>query len=302
VNSMATKGLGRAPRNSAWRLAIVLLAANVSGEASPASSNTTAPAPLTLGPGARYVSMGSSFAAGPGVSNPADTSADRCRRSIDNYAHQFARRRQLALVDVACSGATTAHVLGRWNELAPQIAAVTPDTALVTVTVGGNDVGLVRSLMAYSCAAQPMPPLETPGGTCPSPALPHESDWRALEASLDGIASAVRSRAPGARLVFVQYTQMLPARGSCPVIPIRPADVAVLKGVQHRLALVTARVAWRWHAAIVDPRETGVPHDPCAAIPWANGFPVTGGPAFFPFHPNLAGMTAIAARLDRIVH
>lgn len=49
----------------------------------------------------------------------------------------------LNLVDVSCGGATTAHILGAWSELAPQIDAVTSDTKLVTVTIGGNDLNYV---------------------------------------------------------------------------------------------------------------------------------------------------------------
>jgi hypothetical protein len=69
--------------------------------------------------------MGSSFAAGPGITTGADATPSRCSRSRDNYANQLARKRGLDLVDVSCSGATTAHVLGSWNELAPQIDSVT---------------------------------------------------------------------------------------------------------------------------------------------------------------------------------
>ncbi|GGC13951.1 hypothetical protein GCM10011494_35940 [Novosphingobium endophyticum] len=36
-------------------------------------------------------------------------------------------------------GATTAHILGPWNELPAQIDALTDDTALVTVTIGVAD-------------------------------------------------------------------------------------------------------------------------------------------------------------------
>ena len=74
--------------------------------------------------GARYVALGSSYAAGPGVTHAADARDPRCTRSNDNYAHQIARRLKLELVDVSCSGATTRHVLQGWRELPPQVAAL----------------------------------------------------------------------------------------------------------------------------------------------------------------------------------
>ena len=284
------------PLTGRWWLALPLALAGVpSGLAAQDVGLAQAPA------GPRYVSMGSSFAAGPGVTVSADVPANRCARSADNYARQLARRRHYVLVDVACSGATTAHVLGPWDEFAPQIETVTPDTALVTVTIGGNDVSFVRNLIAYACPTGPQPPVGAPGGKCPSVLVPSEADWRGLGAALDQIAGQVRRRAPRAQLVVVQYTQMVPARGSCAAVPIGPAGLATARAIQDRLRNVTARVARKWRAGIVDPSEPGAAHDPCSAVPWASGFPTGKGPPFVPFHPNLSGMTAIADRLDRIV-
>src|ERR1700712_2315990 len=78
-----------------------------------------------IAPGARYVAMGSSFAAGPGV-DPVEQPPPTCGRSTRNYAHHFAGRRSLMLVDVSCGGATTAHVLGPWQDIPPQIDSITP--------------------------------------------------------------------------------------------------------------------------------------------------------------------------------
>jgi hypothetical protein len=62
--------------------------------------------------GAAYVAMGSSYAAGPGIGQSADTPPNRCARSATNAAHIFAQKVGLELKDVSCSGATTAHILG----------------------------------------------------------------------------------------------------------------------------------------------------------------------------------------------
>ncbi len=250
--------------------------------------------------GPRYVSMGSSFAAGPGVTVSADTPANRCSRSADNYAHQLARKRRYLLVDVACSGATTAHVLGPWDELAPQIEALTPDTALVTLTIGGNDVSFVRDLIALACGTGPAP-VGAPGGKCPTVAQPTEADWSALATALDRIGRQVRQRAPHARLVFVQYLQMTPARNGCPAVPIDRKGLAMLRMIQDRLTTETKRAARKWRASLVDAHEAGTSHDPCSKKPWVTGFPTPNGPSFVPFHPNRDGMTAIANRLHRIL-
>jgi lysophospholipase L1-like esterase len=172
-----------------------------------AASAQPAPPPA----GAKYVAMGSSFAAGPGVSTPADDPPGRCARSKDNYAHQLARRRGLALVDVSCSGATTAHLLGPWNELKPQLDAVDAQTRLVTVTIGGNDVRLTGGQGAGACHTAALPDARC----ADPPAPPNAAEWADLEAHLGQIAGEVRRRAPQARLVFVDYTTVLPPTGTC---------------------------------------------------------------------------------------
>lgn len=249
----------------------------------------------------RYVAMGSSFAAGPGILPSADAPANRCARSSENYAHQLARKRRMDLVDVSCSGATTAHILGRWNELAAQIDAVTPDTRLVTVTIGGNDVSYVRNLIAYSCARTPNASANAPGGRCPTVNVPTEADWQALDSGLDRIAQGVRQRAPHARLVFVQYVPTLPAAVGCASVPLTVAEVAVMRTIARRLASATREAARRSKADVIEPQHRSTDHGPCSAEPWATGFPGERDTPFVPYHPTLAGMTAIAAQLDRLL-
>ena len=101
--------------------------------------------------GSRYVAMGSSFAAGPGISPRAAASPRRAGRSSGNYAHLVARPLGLDLHDVTYSGATTGDILRPSAAGQPaQLDAVTPDTRLVTITAGGNDVGFLPRLTLAS--------------------------------------------------------------------------------------------------------------------------------------------------------
>ena len=59
----------------------------------------------------RYVALGSSMAAGPGIRPDAAGSPVRAGRSARNYPHLVAERAGLDLVDVTYSGATTANIL-----------------------------------------------------------------------------------------------------------------------------------------------------------------------------------------------
>jgi lysophospholipase L1-like esterase len=249
---------------------------------------------------AHYVAMGSSYAAGPGIAQSADTPPTRCTRSTGNYAHQLAARYRLRLTDVSCGGATTAHLLGPWNELPPQIDALRPDTALVTVTIGGNDVGFVAGLFKGSCEGQgasTTPFCRGMAQRAPSitPSAIDATAWQRAEAGLTAIAAAVRARSPKAKLIFVDYLTVLPSRGGCSAVPLSPAALGQSRETAARLARLTAKVTARSGATLIRASKLSVQHNACAAQPWTTGITAPpGGGAFVPYHPNLAGMTAVA--------
>ncbi|MDT5260207.1 MAG: hypothetical protein QOD10_5287 [Mycobacterium sp.] len=181
----------------------------------------------------RYVALGSSMAAGPGIRPRAADAPRWSGRSARNYAHLVAERLTLEpgvdFVDVTFSGATTAHVLtDHQHGRPPQITALDGTEGLVTVTIGGNDVGYVPLLMAASLprAARRLPLL---GGPI-SELLDRDTRDRALAAVVDSLCAvghALRRRAPGARIFFVDYAPAsgwgyLPL-GVCPETILPPA-------------------------------------------------------------------------------
>ena len=169
----------------------------------------------------RYVALGSSMAAGPGIRPSAPGAPFGSGRSSRNYAHLVAEQLNLDLVDVTFSGATTAHVLAELQRGAPpQIEALDGSEELVTITIGGNDVGYVPLLMAASLPAfvRQLPLI--------AGRLRDLFDRDAREQALDGIGDSlhavgtvVRQRAPRARVMFVDYLTLLPADGA-PAAPL----------------------------------------------------------------------------------
>ncbi len=240
--------------------------------------------------GARYVAMGSSYAAGPGLGAIKPDTPPRCQRSPLNYATLLASRLHLDLVDASCGGATTEHILGPWGELPPQLDAITPDTRLVTVTIGGNDVSFVMNLMIANCDSSAQP-------TRPCSSIRHvtEADWKKLESNFRMIARQVHARAPAAQLVFVDYISILPRRGVCLSIPISPANAAELRATARRLADINIRVAHDEGADLLRAGRISRDHTACDPAPWSNGAPGTAPGA--PWHPNASGMKAIAEAL-----
>ncbi|MCB2048811.1 MAG: SGNH/GDSL hydrolase family protein [Novosphingobium sp.] len=252
--------------------------------------------------GARYVAMGSSFAAGSGFGPVKTNTPLRCGRSFDNYATRTAETLRMLLVDVTCGGATTANLLGPWNELPPQLDSITPDTALVTVTVGGNDIGYVGYLLAESCKERGPIPLGGPEAVCPQVQAPGDEAYFKLEQDLRAIASEVRRRAPQARLVFVQYLPLVPTF-KCEEVPLSPEAAEIGRNIGIRLAQVTERVATETGSDVIGPLQVARKRLPCGGeSAWVAGWPADYKQGdTFPWHPTRAGHEELASELVKLL-
>lgn len=247
----------------------------------------------------QYVAMGSSFASGPAITKAAENSPWFCARSADNYAHQLARLRGLSLVDVSCGGATTKGILGTGLlMLPPQIEAVTSETELVTITIGGNDVAYTGNMMAMACNEQTPWYVRAIGG-CKTRSLQEmEQALPQLFDRLVAIIKEVRRRAPKAQVVLVNYPEILPEQGSCERLGLSEAQAAQMRVIAEKLAEVTYAAAQGQGALLMDASRLSRGHDVCASDTWMNGMYPPNGPLGAPLHPTLASMTAIAQGLN----
>lgn len=234
------------------------------------------------------------MAAGPGIRPRAAGAPPASGRSARNYPHLVAQALNLDLVDVTFSGATTAHLCSeRQHGAPPQIEALDGSESLVTITIGGNDVGYVPLLMAATL----------PGVFRLLPAIAglldpgqREQALDEVEAALRAVGAAVRDRAPRARVFFVDYLTLLPPAG------VRagrlPHDVVTLaRHVADRLERHTAAAAAATGCEVVRAGQASRKHHPWSARPWTvgAGVPLPWRP--WPFHPNAAGMAAVAELL-----
>ncbi len=260
--------------------------------------------------GVQYVALGSSFAAGPGVGLRAPDSPTACTRSAGNYAALLADRQGLDLTDVSCSGATTVHVLEGGQYFQPaQLDALHPDTQLVTVTIGGNDVSYLGDLIAWSCQANPdvVPFLWQLLACSPTPQAQVEGEFEQLAGRMTRIAEEVQERSPEAVLVLVDYVTVLPGSGSCPDrLPVTDEQLERGRHVAARLAAVTAAVADESGARLVQASELTRGHDVCSTDAWVSGHTMPATPLTFAplaYHPTEEAMQvvsdAIAAALER---
>ncbi|CAN5716935.1 SGNH/GDSL hydrolase family protein [soil metagenome] len=241
-----------------------------------------------------YVALGDSFTSGPLVPNQVGTPID-CARSDRNYPRLVAAALGVAeLRDVSCGSATIDHFyepqdglpLGGVNP--PQFAALDAGVDVVTVGVGGNDVGYVG--LALDCVRLLAPPLQPP---C-TPQL--EADGTdAVTAKIAEVGPElgkalrdIRRLAPAAEVFVVGYPASLPDTGvACwPYVPILPRDMPYLVAKYKDMNAMLAAQAAANGATYVDIYTPSIGHDACQLLgtAWVNGVLIV--PLSFPAHPN----------------
>jgi hypothetical protein len=259
--------------------------------AGPVATAAAAPPPLV------YVAMGDSFAAGSLVLPASELLT--CARSAINYASLIAQQvKPQAFRDVTCGGATTSHFANPQPGIvtgtaAPQYDALSSDTTLVTVGIGGNDIGLVG--LALSCVNLLPQPV---GTSCKATSTAGGVDR--LAQKIDAFAPTygtvieeIRQRAPKAKILMVGYPTGIKKGGCWPLVPVWGVDADYLQAALTRLNLRMAEQAGAHGATYVDLATPSVGHDMCKSVTtrWIEGLVpnvVTNG--LVPLHPNAAGL------------
>lgn len=241
----------------------------------------------SLEPGAKYVSLGSSFAAGPGI----DNQLGGCGRSDHNYAHLVAEALDLDLTVASCNGATIDNILTVPQGDNPlQLDAVTSDTALVTVTIGGNDIRYTASTFACSGA----PASDRCTANLDQAAI--NGALAQLPAKLETMFDAIKAKAPNATIVLVAYPRVFPEDATeCAELALSEADTVYLAELGRKLEEAFVRVTSSGKALIADAYVEAEGHGPCEAMAserWVNGETILS--SGIRYHPTAEGHEAMA--------
>lgn len=255
--------------------------------------------PALTGP---FVALGDSYAAGNLIPDSPAGSPVGCLRSTHNYSGDVAAAiGATGYVDAACSGATTIDMTQPQSTTIgtnpPQLNSLASDDSVVTLTIGGNDVGfstILKECIALSVTSpfgNPCQQHYTAGGTDQL-----ASAVAATGPKVAAVLEAIHARAPQARILLAGYPDILPSTGTgCwPLVPIAHGDVPYLRGTQLALNQVLAQVAAANGATFVDTYTATTGHDVCTApgAKWIEGLVPTS--AAYPFHPNRLGQQAMA--------
>jgi lysophospholipase L1-like esterase len=246
-----------------------------------------------------YVALGDSYTAGPLIP---DQLADPlgCLRSDRDYPHVVAAAlAPAAFRDVSCSGADTGDMTSPQGVTPgpnpPQLDALSPSTTLVTLGIGGNDIGF--SEIIQRCLT--LVPWETPCRDTYASGGTDELSRRIAAAApqVAGVLAGIRTRAPQARVLVVGYPAIVPhaGRGCWPTMPIGWDDVAYLRAKHRELNAMLAAQAAAGGATYVDTYTPSIGHDVCAPLGQRWVEPIVPASAAAPVHPNARGMRGMAA-------
>ncbi|WP_416981753.1 SGNH/GDSL hydrolase family protein [Streptomyces sp. T028] len=247
-----------------------------------------------------YVALGDSYTSGPLIPLQVDAN---CARSDHNYPSLVAARLGAnPFKDVSCSGATTEHMWKAQGTNGAQLDAVGRNTDLVTVQIGGNDVGFgtiigtCARLAAQDPAGNPCQKYYGTSGVDQLSVTIARTAPRVAQVLRD-----VHRRAPHARVLVVGYPDLLPDDGSgcAPSVPFASGDFPYLRDTEKRLNLMLRLVARGTHAEYVDTYGPTVGHDMCKAPAdrWIE--PLQPASPAAPAHPNAKGEAAMA---DAVLH
>ncbi|AXI77476.1 SGNH/GDSL hydrolase family protein [Peterkaempfera bronchialis] len=281
---------------------------------------TTAPSPGSGSSAGPYAALGDSYTSGPRIPTQAGTPLG-CDRSDRNYPSLVAKALGLTgrdFRDVSCSGATTANLAAPQSTSdgvnPPQLAALSTRTRLVTLSIGGNDVGFVallsRCVQAGVLRSLGLDRSAAPSGDAPCKdfytASGHDELGQRVQTAGRRLAAGlaeVRQRAPLARVFVVGYPALVPESGAaCPSqLGLAAGDVAFLHDEEQRLNTELRQRAEAAGARYVDTWTPSLGHDACTAeaVRWIE--PLSPAAPAAPAHPNERGERGMADAVLRAV-
>ncbi|MFB4316163.1 SGNH/GDSL hydrolase family protein [Actinomadura sp. 21ATH] len=273
--------------------------------ADPARTRERQPiSPIEAATGGAYVALGDSYSSGLGAEA---TAADhnplaRCQRTSKAYFHQVAKAYPFkATAFWACSGATTRTVQTGKSGEPSQLSRIDGNTTLITISVGGNDVGFSKILAgcvvklpwSRSCSEQ--------GGDV-------AQRMAELRTTLPDLYRKIAERAPKARLIVMGYPRAFSETDGAGGDNISVADQQWLNArhrelnelIRQTVAEADQRVAATGGAGsveFVDAYSAFAGHEVGSPDPYMNGLAVSVSQlAAEPrsFHPTVRGHEALA--------
>lgn len=274
--------------------------------------------PLDQATSGEYVALGDSYSSGEGAwdyeegtdyddrvdlwpYNDHEEDRNRCHRSAHAYSQVVTGNNEFAGGSsfVACSGAVADHLDNPNHDNTgedPQYDALSDETSLVTMTMGGNDLGFADVVTDCIINGQ----RGVGPNTCQAKHDQRiEDELTRLHDELVDRYREIKEKAPNARVIIVGYPPLFVTDPSDNYGNLLFAEDQVwMNEVAGDLNAMLAAAAQEAGVEFVDPTQAFDGHGIGSDDPWINDLDL-GGPGFAianpsSFHPNAAGHAAIA--------
>ncbi|GAB3854971.1 SGNH family lipase [Nocardioides maradonensis] len=222
--------------------------------------------------GPSYVALGDSYSSGVGTRTYISDGTS-CQRSTYAYPYLVAQQKGYALSFQACSGATTSTVT------TGQLGALGSTTRYVTISVGGNDAGFTSVITE---CAKPAWMSDCNGKV----ATAQSFITTTLPGRLNTLYSAIRGRAPYAKVVVVGYPHLFMGEDCNAATWFSPSDESLLNQTADLLDAKLAAAASGHGFTFVNPVSRFTGHAVCDSTEWLNGL---SSPISESYHPNRLG-------------
>ncbi|MET7381331.1 SGNH/GDSL hydrolase family protein [Streptomyces sp. NPDC005526] len=220
-----------------------------------------------------YVALGDSYSSGVGAGSYISSSGS-CDRSTKAYPYLWNAAHTPSSFDfTACSGATTDDVLA--NQLGP----LSSSTALVSLTIGGNDAGFADVMTTCVTSSD---------STCLSrinTAMAYVDST--LPGKLDNVYSSIRSKAPSARVVVLGYPRFYKLGTYC--LGLSETKRSAINDAADHLDAAIAKVVANHGFVFGDVRTTFTGHEICSGSSWLHS--VNWLNIGESYHPTAAGQS-----------
>ncbi len=215
-----------------------------------------------------YVALGDSYSSGVGTGNESGS----CGQSPSAYPALWATANAPAsFTFAACSGATTGDVISS------QLSSLSSSTTLVSITIGGNDVGFT-SIME-TCVLESTSSCESAVSTAEQYAN------NTLPGQLDTMLADIRAAAPNAQIIVLDYPDFYDLSVSI-CIGLSRADHEALDNGINDLDGVIQTAAAQNGDTFADVRGQFSGHELCDGAGWLNSVTL---PIEDSYHPTATG-------------
>lgn len=260
-------------------------------------------------PASSYIALGDSFSSGEGV-EPFEASTDipnlnKCHRSENAYPRLLVDEHGAPSLGSdgfrACSGAVTTNITdaAQWNEGIQLDLWLDPTTELVTVTIGGNDIGFGPTI--ETCALEPW--------NCDSAFQDANLKVANLGDVLADTYTEILEKTPNAQVYVIGYAPLFTAGAGCtlgpnsdyPITESRKQQaIDLLNALNTKISDSVEEVRatsqdYFNRLSFVSATDSNSPfngHEICSEEPYFHGLDLAHDS--YSFHPNTSGQQAYA--------